>query len=255
MSSRSRLLARLQGPGGLAVVWQPVFELDGEDGEAVPPGSPFGWQAILRGPEDGPLAEPEQLCAFVRAKHAEAAIDRAGLAAALQAAQRLPASSILFLRVHGATIGRDHELLVFLSDAAAVNGVEPSRLVVEIAGPPPSWHEAGFRNNVAGLKAIGARLAVSLGAGASGYRAVVDCRPDYLRLHRYLVGGLHADFFRRAVVDSVAHLARTLGARVVAEGVEDERDLRELRGAGVALAQGELLTRALSTEAGVLSES
>ena len=57
--------------------------------------------------------------------------------------------------LHAATLAQDHELLVFLSDTAAVNGVEPSRLIVDVLGPPPIGHTTSFRNAIDGLKAIG----------------------------------------------------------------------------------------------------
>jgi EAL domain-containing protein (putative c-di-GMP-specific phosphodiesterase class I) len=79
---------------------------------------------------------------------------------------------------------------------------------------------------------------VPMGAGSSG-RAVVECRPHYLRLDRYLSTGLRGDELRRAVVGSVRHLAEALGAQVIAEG-EGPGDLDELRRAGVHLLQGRL---------------
>ena len=229
MKSAKRLLARLQEPDALSVVPVPIVELDGL--------RLFGWDCRVQGPPDTPLADAEGLRAFVRAKHAEERVDRASIAAVLKAARRLPGPGALMVRVHGTTVGRDHELLVFLSDTAVVHGVEPSRLVVEIAGQPAAWHERGFRNNLEGLKAIGARVAVAVGAGSSG-RAVIECRPHYLKLGRYLSSGLRADFLRRAVVGSVSHLAQALGARVIAEPGEDPLDLGELRAAGVELVQG-----------------
>jgi EAL domain-containing protein (putative c-di-GMP-specific phosphodiesterase class I) len=230
--SGRRLLARLQEPGALSVTPVPIVELDGL--------RPFGWDFVVAGPADSSLAGPDRLRAFVRAKHAEERMDRAAIEAVLGAARALPAPEVLVVRVHGTTLGRDRELLVFLSDAAAVNGVDPSRLLVEIVGPPAVWHERGFRNNLEGLRAIGARVAVPVGAGSSGW-AVVECRPHYLRLDPYLSHGIRTDELRRAVVGSVGHLAEALGARVIAEAEgEDPRHLGELRRAGVHLVQGRL---------------
>ncbi len=59
--------------------------------------------------------------------------------------------------------------------------------------------------------------------------------------------GAHADLDRRAVLDSIAQLALKLGARVVAEGVEETRDLMPLTDAGIDLAQGYLFAKPLTT--------
>ena len=45
----------------------------------------------------------------------------------------------------------------------------------------------------------------------------LDCRPDYFKIDRYLVEGCRDDSYRRAVLESIAGLARKVGARVVAE--------------------------------------
>jgi EAL domain-containing protein (putative c-di-GMP-specific phosphodiesterase class I) len=67
---------------------------------------------------------------------------------------------------------------------------------------------------------------------------ILECRPDYFKVDRYFVDGCHKDFHRRAVVASVAQLARPFGARVVAEGVEDPADLVALKRLGITLIQG-----------------
>ena len=243
MSSRSRgLLARLLEPGALSVVYQPIFELTEHETRL------FGLECLARGPAGTPVEDAEALFAFVRAKHAELAMDRTCLTSMLRAARELPSACSIAVNVHGVSIGRDPEFVVFLADAADLNAIALSRVVVEIVGQPPSWYARSFANTVEGLKAIGIRVAVDVGGADLGYRAILDCRPDYLKLDRYLVAGLHADYMRQAVVDSVARLARGLAARVVAEGVEDVRDLRALRTAGIELVQGNLLSAAAPPE-------
>jgi len=74
---------------------------------------------------------------------------------------------------------------------------------------------------------------------------ILECRPDYLKVDRHFVDGCHRDFHRRAVLASVAQLARPFGARVVAEGVEEVEDLAALRRLGINLVQGYLLARPL----------
>jgi EAL domain-containing protein (putative c-di-GMP-specific phosphodiesterase class I) len=72
---------------------------------------------------------------------------------------------------------------------------------------------------------------------------VLECRPDYLKVDRYFVTGCHDDFYRKAVLSSIAQLARPFGARVIAEGVEDARDLAVLKRLGITLVQGHLFGR------------
>jgi EAL domain-containing protein (putative c-di-GMP-specific phosphodiesterase class I) len=55
------------------------------------------------------------------------------------------------------------------------------------------------------------------------------------------VHGSHADYYRQAVLESVLEMSRRLGGRVVAEAVEDARDLETVKRVGIDLAQGHLL--------------
>jgi predicted signal transduction protein with EAL and GGDEF domain len=54
---------------------------------------------------------------------------------------------------------------------------------------------------------------------------------------------------RPAIVESILALARTLNTSVVAEGIEDEVQSRELERLGCTHAQGFLFSRPLSTDA------
>ena len=72
---------------------------------------------------------------------------------------------------------------------------------------------------------------------------ILECMPDYLKVDRYLVAGCHRDFHRKAMLASIAQLARPFGARVVAEGVEEPADLKVLKRLGITLIQGYLFGR------------
>jgi EAL domain-containing protein (putative c-di-GMP-specific phosphodiesterase class I) len=85
-----------------------------------------------------------------------------------------------------------------------------------------------------------------VGFGHSNYALMLDVRPDYFKLDRRLVHGCHADPYRRAVIESVEALAAKVKARVIAEGVEVAPEVDALREMGISLAQGFLLSPALT---------
>ena len=101
-----------------------------------------------------------------------------------------------------------------------------------------------FRAALKALRALGARIALDdVGLGHSNFMMILECMPDYLKVDRYLVAGCHHDFHRRAMLASIAQLARPFGARVVAEGVEEAADLAVLKRMGITLIQGYLFGR------------
>jgi EAL domain-containing protein (putative c-di-GMP-specific phosphodiesterase class I) len=188
------------------------------------------------------VESPEVLFEYARRKNCSAHVDAACVRAALAEARQLPEDVRVGVNIHASTLALDPEFLNVVGDAASVNGINPTRLVLEIVEHAPPWDVAGFRNGLEGLRAIGARVALDdIGLGHSNYLMILECRPDYFKVDRHFVHGAHADFYRQAVLASVAHLARPFGAQVVAEGVERPEDLRAVRAAGIGLAQGWLL--------------
>lgn len=236
----SGLLDRILERGALRALFQPVLDL----GHGVP--APHYLEALIRGPQGLSIEAPEILFGYARRKNATATVDRACVEAILLEARHFPESTVLGLNIHASTLAQDPEFLNFLGDTARLYDIAPARLVIEIVEHAPPWDVAGFRNGLDGLRAIGARIALDdVGLGHSNYMMILECRPDYLKVDRYFVAGSHADFHRRAVLASVAELARPFGARVVAEGLEDHKDLETIRSLGIALAQGFLFGPAL----------
>jgi len=120
----------------------------------------------------------------------------------------------------------------------------PERLVVELTEQEAVEDYDRLRRFLGRWLARGTRLAVDdAGAGYSSLRHVVDLSPDYLKLDRELVRGVHEDPNRRALLRAVVAFAREVGTSVIAEGVETAGELEVLRDAEVHLVQGYLLAR------------
>lgn len=233
------LLDAILEPGGLSVVFQPIFEISPE-GRRV-----YAYEGLVRGPRGTNMESANILFDYVRRKREEPRVDRACAELALREAARLPAEARVNVNVHASTLGRDPEFLVFLGDTADVNGIAPERLTVEIVEHAPPWDGPTFLSALSALRSIGASVALDdVGLGQSNFRMILECRPDYFKVDRFFAAGVHADYHRQAVFESVAQLARRFGGRVVAEGVESEPDLAALVRLEVDLVQGHLLSPA-----------
>ena len=79
---------------------------------------------------------------------------------------------------------------------------------------------------------------------------------DALKIDRDFVDALGVEQERTAIVEAIIGMARALSLDVIAEGVENEAQLSELRRLGCDYAQGHLFSRALPPEkvSGLLSE-
>jgi diguanylate cyclase len=95
------------------------------------------------------------------------------------------------------------------------------------------------RNTVAALQRLGVRISLDdYGTGWSSLARLQDVSVDELKLDKVFVRRLAQDPRSVAIVRSTVALAQSLGAELVAEGVEDEVTLSALRRYGCAITQG-----------------
>lgn len=119
-----------------------------------------------------------------------------------------------------------------------------SRVLLEL-----SEHEAvddygALMSIIDPLREQGMRLGIDdVGAGFSSLRHIVLTRPDVIKLDRSIVAGAAHSNVLLTLAQSLVRLAQEIGAKTVAEGIEEQADADCLRGIGVEYGQGWLFGR------------
>ena len=225
-------------PGAISVLFQPIFELRGAQRQL------HSVEALTRGPKGTHLERADVLFEYARRKGAEVEVDRACLVAIFAALGGIPGQPVVSINVHASTMGRDPEFPAFLADLAVAHGVDLSRMTVEVVEHALPWDMRCFESVLQGFRDIGIRIALDdIGLGQSNYRMMLEVRPDYFKVDRYVVAGCHRDEHRRTILRSLLEVARGFGGRVVAEGIEDPADLQTVASLGIDLVQGFLLAQ------------
>lgn len=139
----------------------------------------------------------------------------------------------------------DPELALTLVPAGTdVDQVPFHRIVVEITEHAAVSNYDALRDYLAPFRQRGMRLAIDdAGAGFASLHHVVELHPDLIKIDRSLIDGCAARPARRSVITAFVALANDLGAKVVAEGIEERDDLFTARDLGVGFAQGYLIER------------
>ena len=237
------LIDRLRQPKAIRMEFQPIVRVTPARFEL------YALEALARGPEGSSVARPDILFEYARRKGEESAVDLICVAEALSASAVIPQRPMLSINIHGATLANVDKVADQLLEAAATYGIAPGQLMLEIVEHRASWAIETFRATLETLRDAGVRIAVDdLGAGASNYRMIVDCRPDHLKVDRHVVHGCSRDPWRRAVLQSIVTLANACDATPIAEGIEDTADLDVLLDLGINTVQGWLFARSLSAD-------
>ena len=94
------------------------------------------------------------------------------------------------------------------------------------------------------MQALGITLSLDdFGTGYSALSYLKKFSIDYLKIDRSFVSDIAEDEGDRAIVESIIAMARRLGMKVIAEGVETQEQAELLTAAGCHLAQGFLYAR------------
>jgi EAL domain-containing protein (putative c-di-GMP-specific phosphodiesterase class I) len=99
------------------------------------------------------------------------------------------------------------------------------------------------------LKGVGVGIAIDdYGTGASSLASLKRLPIDALKIHESFVTGLGSTPEEASIVGAVVELGHALGLGIVAEGVETDLQLAQLRSLGCDAAQGYLLGRPVPAE-------
>ncbi|HET7054782.1 MAG TPA: EAL domain-containing protein [Solirubrobacterales bacterium] len=128
-------------------------------------------------------------------------------------------------------------------------GLDPVNLRLEVTESVLVEESASAMATLEALSELGVRLVLDdFGTGYSSLAYLNRFPFDALKIDRSFVDGLGLEQERTAIVEAVIGMARALSLDAIAEGVEREEQLSELRRLGCDFAQGHLFSRPLTPE-------
>jgi len=97
---------------------------------------------------------------------------------------------------------------------------------------------------VADLKANGFMVAIDdLGSGYSSLKLLAEVQPDFLKFDVSLIQGIDKNLIKLELLKSMIALAGSIGATIIAEGIENQAEFELIKQMGVTLGQGYYLAR------------
>ena len=143
----------------------------------------------------------------------------------------------------------DMSFVTLLAGQLTAAGVDPHAVCLDITERAASRNPEVSVRAVQALKALGVTIAIDdFGTGASSLSNLKQLAIDSIKIHESLVGALGRDPGDAQLVRAVIELGHALGVEVVAEGVENDAQLDQLRALGCDGAHGFLLGRPVPEE-------
>lgn len=137
----------------------------------------------------------------------------------------------------------DDMIVATVSDILRRAGLPAERLVLEVTESTLITETDKIRATMQELRSLGSRLAVDdFGTGYSSLGYIQQFEFDVLKIDKSFVDGLETGT-NRQIVTAVLDLARELGVRTIAEGIETEVQDGVLRELGCRYGQGYLYSR------------
>ncbi|MDH0082648.1 GGDEF domain-containing protein [Stutzerimonas stutzeri] len=229
-------LGQILAHGDITTLFQPIVSLSER--------RILGYEALSRGPSNSPLHSPINL--LTTARHA-GRLNELEMTCRETACRRYSQGALrgkLFLNASPETLldathkpGRTLELL-------QAYGISADEVVIELTEQAPADDLELLDKALHHYRSMGFSIALDdLGAGYSSLRLWSELRPDYVKIDRYFIDGIHLDPVKREFVESILKIARASRAQVIAEGIELQEELVVLASMGIDLVQGYLLGR------------
>ncbi|SFM23433.1 EAL domain, c-di-GMP-specific phosphodiesterase class I (or its enzymatically inactive variant) [Gracilibacillus orientalis] len=206
--------------------------------------TPIGYEALLR---TDLFKNPEIL--FEKASHTNRffELEMRSIKKALQAYntinQRTYNNKKILINVFPNNLA-DPEFLGQLNNIIGGTNLSANQIIIEINESEIIQNVHYFRTTVKKLKSEGYLIAIDdVGKGVSSLQAIVELRPDFVKMDRYFAKHLAKSSRKQEMVKSIVTYCLNTNTKFVLEGVEILEDLEMAKSIGVSIVQGFLLAR------------
>jgi diguanylate cyclase (GGDEF)-like protein len=221
---------------GLSSVYQPIVDLGS--------GDVFAYEALTRGPRGTALESPATLFAIADEVDLTVELDRACFRGALRSALTLEPVHRLFVNLLPMSFYDAAFIEVEVGNLLSAAGLTPANIVFEITERLAIENFASFKRALGTYTRMGFGVAIDdVGTRHSNLETVMSLRPHFIKISDVLVRGIARSTVKREMLRSLRHIAETIDAVMIAEGIENFDDVAALRDLGLRYGQGYYMAR------------
>ncbi len=233
-----RWLVELLAEERLATYFQPI--VDCREPENV-----FAYECLTRGVQaNGDLIYPDRLYATARASNLLYHLDRAARLRAIASAAEHNIPTKIFINFNPTSIYDPAFCLRSTVRAIEQSSLSVDQFVFEVVESDRTPDEQHLRRVLEYYRQAGCAVALDdVGSGYSSLNLLSKLKPDFIKLDMELIRDADHDPHKAHIAARLLELARGLGVKTIAEGVETEAEWQWLMNHGANYAQGYLFAR------------
>lgn len=219
-------------------VYQPVVSLT--DGEIL------GYEALSRIEEPSMIGNPEELFRIAETYQKVWEVDSLCRKEAIRgvAKQTGEYDRKLFLNVNPMVLADQEFRSGYTQSCLEKCGFSPAQVVIEITEQSAVKDMKEFSQAISHYINQSYEIAIDdAGSCYSGLNLICDIKPRYLKLDRQLIQDIDKDNVKYAMVKCLVDFSKLVSIRLIAEGIETDRELKTLIKLGVPYGQGFFLAR------------
>ncbi|MBP6747187.1 EAL domain-containing protein [bacterium] len=221
------IVAQLLDSTQFRTVYQPIMDLNSE--------KIAGYEVLTRGP-DGSFESPADFFRICIENNILTTVDLQCLQLCLEDAPNVGRNMRLHVNLFPSTLLETPvENLIKLFPQER-NG---TTYCLEISEQQFITEPGYLREAINALKQAGILVAIDdVGFGRSSLETLILLEPDLVKVDRKYVSGISVEPSKARLLRRLANVAKSLGAEIVAEGIEDRNDLPLLKEMGINYGQG-----------------
>lgn len=224
----------------ISSVYQPIISL--KKGEV------YGYEALSRFLDKRWFEGPQQLFDFAAEEGLTYTLDRLARERAIEGSSGLASGQKLFINIT-AQIMEDPSFTPGMTLQLLERfGLSPSNVVFEITERTSIEDFGSAKKILDHYRKQDYQIAIDdAGAGYSSLQSIVELKPDFIKIDRSLISGIHRDLMKEHIVHTFTEMAAKMDISLVAEGIEEEEELLHIKAMGIHYAQGYFLGRPQQT--------
>lgn len=148
-------------------------------------------------------------------------------------------NAYLFINVYPEALANlDHNIEI-TDDLAKRFEIPREKIIIEVTEEGIVYNYDSFKAVVMCYKKKGYKIAIDdFGAGYGGLKILSMVEPDFVKIDRYFISNMDKSVTDFNIVSSIVSICHKIGSNVIAEGVEQKKELEMAMDMGITLLQG-----------------